>query len=87
MMVRLAEGSTLQGVADEWVKATWDLWLEGSGPNAKPTTYVNYAIGADWETQQSTYGYEPWRLAKLRDLKTKYDPDNKFNHFVPIIVS
>lgn len=45
-------------------------------------TYVNYAWGD--ESLQARYGYEPWRLQKLRELKTKYDPCGKFDFFNPI---
>jgi hypothetical protein len=29
--------------------------------------------------------YEPWRLDKLRSLKAKYDPQNRFRYFEPIV--
>jgi hypothetical protein len=45
-------------------------------------TYVNYAFGD--ESLQATYGYEPWRLEKLRRLKRQYEPMGKFNYFAPI---
>lgn len=54
-------------------------------PNRQPQTYVNYAQGKDYETLQSVYGYEPWRLDKLRSLKAKYDPQNRFRYFEPIV--
>jgi hypothetical protein len=28
---------------------------------------------------------EPWRLERLRGLKQKYDPDNRFRFFAPIV--
>lgn len=43
--------------------------------------YVNYAAGN--EGPQSWYGYEPWRLERLRTLKKKYDPENRFDFFAP----
>jgi hypothetical protein len=30
------------------------------------------------------YRYEPWRLEKLRGLKRKYDPENRFRFFAPL---
>ncbi|KAI0179621.1 FAD binding domain protein [Hypoxylon sp. FL1284] len=45
-------------------------------------TYVNYAFGD--ETPQNCYGYEQWRQDRLRDLKQKYDPQNKFRFYAPI---
>ncbi|KAF7505278.1 hypothetical protein GJ744_001065 [Endocarpon pusillum] len=60
------------------------LWNAGQ-PHRQPRTYVNYAQDKDYETLQSTYGYEPWRLDKQRSLKAKYDPQNRFRYFVPIV--
>jgi len=45
-------------------------------------TYVNYAHGD--ETLQETYGYEPWRVARLQTLKSKYDPKGQFDFYAPI---
>ncbi|KAK7967152.1 uncharacterized protein PG986_001429 [Apiospora aurea] len=45
-------------------------------------TYVNYGLGL--ETLENYYGYEDWRLARLRELKAKYDPDRKFSFYAPI---
>ncbi|KAK9786199.1 putative FAD-binding PCMH-type domain-containing protein [Seiridium cardinale] len=44
--------------------------------------YVNYAHGV--ETLQEVYGFEAWRLARLRTLKEKYDPRNRFGFYAPI---
>ncbi|KAF2471875.1 FAD-binding domain-containing protein [Lindgomyces ingoldianus] len=44
--------------------------------------YVNYAHGD--ESLEAVYGYESWRLEKLRRLKAEYDPHKKFNFYVPI---
>ncbi|KAJ5211730.1 FAD binding domain-containing protein [Penicillium cinerascens] len=46
-------------------------------------SYVNYASGN--EGPQSWYGYEPWRLEKLRVLKEKYDPDNRLSFYAPFV--
>ena len=43
---------------------------------------MNYASSN--ETLEELYGYEPWRLAKLRALKQKYDPHGKFDFYAPI---
>jgi FAD/FMN-containing dehydrogenase len=45
-------------------------------------SYVNYAHGD--EKLESLYGYEPWRLEKLRALKKEYDPKGKFSFYAPI---
>lgn len=54
-----------------------------SGTNGRPlSAYVNYAHGD--EPLEAVYGYEPWRLARLRKLKKRYDPDFKFRFYNPI---
>ncbi|KAI2639150.1 FAD-binding domain-containing protein [Hypomontagnella submonticulosa] len=75
-------GSNMTGLAREWANEVRDMWNEGQ-PTRKPTTYVNYAAGG--EPLESIYGYEPWRLERLRSLKAKYDPENRFRYFMPII--
>lgn len=57
--------------------------VEGSGSD-KLHAYVNYATGE--ESLREVYGYEPWRQRKLKDLKKKYDPEGRFNFYVPIEV-
>lgn len=71
-----------QSVARQWASRTKDLWNAGA-PGLPPATYVNYAFGD--EPLESMYGYEPWRLSKLRGLKQKYDPDNRFRFYNPLI--
>ncbi|KAI0532876.1 hypothetical protein GGR58DRAFT_522395 [Xylaria digitata] len=78
------DDSGLLDSALDWAKATWDIWVAGSDP-VEPKIYVNYAKGHDYETKEAVYGYEPWRLARLRRLKAKYDPHNRFRYYVPII--
>lgn len=46
--------------------------------------YVNYASGD--ESQEALYGYEEWRLRRLRRLKREYDPEGRFSFFEPILV-
>ena len=68
--------------ATGWSNATRDLF-NGGQPGRPVVTYVNYAMGS--ESLESMYGYEPWRLERLRDLKSKYDPQNRFRYYNPII--
>ncbi|KAL2131986.1 hypothetical protein VTI74DRAFT_4387 [Chaetomium olivicolor] len=70
---------TLDKEAESWIK---EMEVAAFG-NARWRTYVNYAHGD--ETPQAMYGYEPWRLEKLRVLKRKYDPDNRFRFYNPIV--
>lgn len=51
-------------------------------PGRTLNTYVNYASSD--ETPEMLYGYEPWRLERLRKLKSEYDPKGKFNFYNPI---
>lgn len=53
----------------------------GSG-SSELHAYVNYANGE--ETLEQLYGYEPWRLEKLRTLKAEYDPLGRFSFYAPI---
>ena len=49
----------------------------------KRHTYVNYAFGD--ETVRETYGYEEWRVEKLKKLKKLWDPRNEFGYYVPLV--
>ncbi|RDA83522.1 hypothetical protein CP532_4149 [Ophiocordyceps camponoti-leonardi (nom. inval.)] len=71
-----------EDVVRELTEEVRDLWNAGQ-PDRLPTTYVNHAAGG--ESLESMYGYEPWRLDRLRDLKAKYDPNNRFRFYNPII--
>lgn len=55
---------------------------EAIRPKGEPHTYVNYAYGG--EPLQETYGREKERINKLKDLKKKWDPRNKFGFYAPI---
>jgi len=73
---------SLDAPAQKWVQDTVDLWNAGQPKWRKPSAYVNYASGN--EPMEQWYGYEPWRLAKLRALKKRYDPNGRFNYYNPI---
>jgi len=49
----------------------------------KRHTYVNYAVGNEKLTE--LYGYEAWRLQKLKAAKAKYDKGNAFKFYAPIV--
>jgi len=70
--------------AQKWAREVLDEWMAGQ-PGRNLSTYINYSVGAEYESVESVYGREPWRLEKLRALKAKYDPYNRFRYFVPII--
>ncbi|WQF81920.1 Putative berberine/berberine, FAD-binding domain, PCMH-type, FAD-binding, type PCMH, subdomain 1 [Colletotrichum destructivum] len=49
--------------------------------------YVNYGntTSSMRDPPEALYGYEPWRLEKLRALKRQYDPENVFRWYQPLI--
>ncbi|KAG8167743.1 hypothetical protein KVR01_003432 [Diaporthe batatas] len=51
--------------------------------DGKLFAYVNYANG--YETLQELYGHDAWRLEKLRNIKTAYDPDSRLKFYAPIV--
>lgn len=55
--------------------------LYGAGGQKEKFTYVNYAFGN--EAVENWYGYEQWRLDRLRALKQKYDPLGRFSFTLP----
>ncbi|KAF2190320.1 FAD-binding domain-containing protein [Zopfia rhizophila CBS 207.26] len=72
---------SLSGVALAAAKEMRKVLLDGSNSN-KLHAYVNYAFGD--ETLQELYGFEPWRVERLKKLKKKYDPEGRFNFYAPI---
>ncbi|PHH80589.1 hypothetical protein CDD80_848 [Ophiocordyceps camponoti-rufipedis] len=72
----------LEKVARKLTQDVRRFWYGGQ-PGRLPTAYVNHAAGG--ETVESLYGYEPWRLERLRHLKAKYDPKNSFRFYNPIV--
>jgi hypothetical protein len=80
----LVPGSGLEEDMFAWGVEVRDLWNLGQ-PGRLPDTYVNYANG--YESVEEMYGHEPWRIEKLRNLKAKYDPQNRFRFYNPIIRS
>ncbi|KAJ5691615.1 FAD-binding domain-containing protein [Penicillium malachiteum] len=78
----LIPNSRLEDFARDWARQTRDTWNAGQS-SGRPTSYVNYAFGD--ESMESMYGYEPWRVQRLRDLKAQYDPENRFAYYNPIV--
>ncbi|EJT81181.1 hypothetical protein GGTG_01165 [Gaeumannomyces tritici R3-111a-1] len=68
-------------LARELVREAREVWNAGA-PGLKPASYVNYANGD--EPLEPMYGYEPWRLQRLRALKRQYDPHGRFSYYNPI---
>lgn len=79
-----AYNPSLDAAAWKWTREATQILRNGQ-PDRKPSTYVNYAMSD--EPLEQIYGYEPWRLQRLKSLKAKYDPNNRFRYYVPIIRS
>ncbi|KAJ5087784.1 FAD binding domain-containing protein, partial [Penicillium angulare] len=70
-------------VIDEWLSRQQDRFIETSG-YGRLQQYVNYGHGSK-DPPEALYGYEPWRLEKLRRLKKEYDPEGFFNGYQPVL--
>lgn len=57
-----------------------DSLLKGAG--GRLNAYVNYAHGD--EGLEAMYGYESWRVERLRGLKRVWDPEGRFGWYAPI---
>ena len=89
------DNATLKAAARTWANEVRDLWNQGeeevsssSEGKENPRIYVNYASGmlsGEGYPLEATYGYDSWRLDKLREIKKEYDPLNRFRFFEPIV--
>lgn len=83
-MLYYQPNSSLDIAAEQFGLRARDILLTGkNGAKLEHQAYVNYAHGD--ESQESMYGYEPWRLERLRRLKQEYDPQGRFNFYAPIL--
>lgn len=74
---------TISDVANTYAKEWVDRYRQTSGYD-KWYVYQNYAF--DDEPLEAMYGYEPWRLARLRRLKKRYDPKDVFKGYHDFVV-
>ncbi|KAI0503112.1 FAD-binding domain-containing protein [Xylaria bambusicola] len=70
-------------LAEKYGKTLRQILLDASDDPEHLRAYVNYAHGD--EDLREVYGWEDWRLQKLRELKAKWDPENKMRYYVPIV--
>lgn len=80
-LLTYAANSSLDQEAFEIGQVMRQALLNGTG--LRLNAYVNYARGD--EKAEAVYGYEQWRLERLRKLKKEYDPFGRFNFYEPII--
>ncbi|TEA18247.1 FAD-linked oxidoreductase chyH [Colletotrichum sidae] len=75
--------SSLDAAAQEHGRRLRDHVLRASDDPEHLRAYVNYAHGD--EALQAVYGWDGWRLEKLRGLKKKWDPENRMRFYNPIV--
>lgn len=75
---------SVAGVADAWGRR-WrdDIFKPEHSGYPVESVYMNYAHGD--EPLQAMYGWEPWRLERLRSLKKRYDPHGFFNFYNSVL--
>ncbi|KAI0397925.1 FAD-binding domain-containing protein [Xylariaceae sp. FL0594] len=73
----------VDALADAYGRELQRILLAASGDPDRLRAYVNYAHGD--EDLRAVYGWEGWRLSKLRQLKTEWDPENRMGFYVPIV--
>ncbi|KAI1459380.1 hypothetical protein F4805DRAFT_473318 [Annulohypoxylon moriforme] len=80
--IQYKPNTTIDPIAQAFGERLRQYLLEGSDDPAHLRAYVNYANGD--ESLKAIYGWEDWRLEKLRRLKSLWDPQNKMRYYVPI---
>lgn len=81
LLFALYNDASLDKAAADWIASSAEALYEHSG-FARPAVYMNYASGT--EELGARYGYDEWRLQKLKELKTKWDPEGMFSSYHPI---
>lgn len=71
------KSSADEDLIDEWLSTQQDRSIEILG-YGQLQQYVNYGHGSK-KPPKALYGYQPWRLEKLRRLKEPPDPQGWFN--------
>ncbi|CAG8958962.1 hypothetical protein HYFRA_00012959 [Hymenoscyphus fraxineus] len=80
--IQYKPNSTIDPLAQEFGEKLRKYLLNGSEDPEHLRAYVNYADGT--ESLHEVYGWESWRLEKLKKLKAQWDPQNKMRYYVPI---
>ncbi|KAL6157478.1 FAD-linked oxidoreductase alt4 [Exserohilum turcicum] len=79
---RLEDRRFFEGHIDYWKQRF--IATSGYGRLQQYVSYGN-TTSTMKDPLEALYGYTPWRLEKLRLLKQRYDPDNVFQWYQPII--
>ncbi|KAM0157139.1 hypothetical protein ACHAQE_006119 [Botrytis cinerea] len=80
--VMYAPDSNIDPIAKEFGEKRRKYLLDGSEDPEHLRAYVNYTDGD--ESLQAIYGWETWRLEKLKKLKAQWNPKNAMRYYVPI---
>ncbi|OHE99041.1 hypothetical protein CORC01_05731 [Colletotrichum orchidophilum] len=75
--------ASLDALAQEYGEKFRGHLLEASHEPERLRVYVNYAHGS--ESLEAIYGWDEWRLERLRGLKAKWDPQNRMRFYNPIV--
>lgn len=77
----LSDREEFEGHLDKWKRE----FISKSG-YGRLQQYVNYGntTSTMQDPPEALYGYESWRLEKLRSLKKQYDPENIFRWYQPL---
>jgi hypothetical protein len=81
--VQYKPNASIDPIAQEFGETLRGFLLEASDDPDHLRAYVNYANGD--EPLQAVYGWEDWRLKKLRELKKQWDPKNEMKYYVPFV--
>lgn len=69
--------------SNEWLNG-WKRRLIDVSGYGRLQQYSNYGHGTNInDPVEAMYGYDEWRLNKLRALKKQYDPENWFRWYQP----
>ena len=79
-IVHEPDGPSADAEATQYGSRMRDAIVEANG--SPLNAYVNYAYGD--ESPKALYGYEEWRLEKLRMLKRAWDPKGAYDFYNPI---
>lgn len=80
--VQYRPNPAIDEVAQAFCSRMREHMLQGSDDPEHLRAYVNYAHGS--ERLEEVYGWDEWRLEKLKSLKKKWDPENRMRYYVPI---